>query len=278
MLKTILVPTDGSIYSESALYYAIELGRLYSARVRLINIIDVRLLESMSFSGLDRMADGLPVSRLQDELRDTLVEKSEQVLEAAQEMCETMGAQYESESVTGLVPETICRLSEEVDLVSMGQRGEFARWDKVTIGSSVESVVRHAAKPILLSPLVYKDIRRALLAYDGSGHANRALEVAADFCRHAGWPLLVLAVKDDLSEGGRIIKEAERLLLPYNLLTRMVVKKGDAAETILSTCRDENCDLVIMGAYGHTRIREAILGSTTEEVMRNTKIPLLLVR
>ena len=58
----------------------------------------------------------------------------------------------------------------------------------------------------------------------------------------------------------------------------IVVSSGNVVEQILSESQNRGCDLIVMGAYGHSKIRELILGSTTEQVMRKTTKPLLVYR
>jgi nucleotide-binding universal stress UspA family protein len=57
-----------------------------------------------------------------------------------------------------------------------------------------------------------------------------------------------------------------------------VLKEGNPEEVITSVAREGNHDLIVMGAYGHTRIRELILGSVTTLVLRKSTIPVLLSR
>jgi nucleotide-binding universal stress UspA family protein len=102
--------------------------------------------------------------------------------------------------------------------------------------------------------------------------------MAADLAFHLKTPLFVLAVDDDAASGKVTIDEALEYLGPFGLKVSVQVSKGAASEQILRACQVEKVDLVIMGAHGHTRLREALLGSTTEEVLRKIDLPLLMVR
>ena len=145
------------------------------------------------------------------------------------------------------------------------------------MGATLDGTVREANKPILVLPKEYRTIRKMLLAYDRSPQANHALQIAADFALRMKSPLIVLSADSDSMSGRKTIDEALEYLRPFELKLSAKVRKGRAGEEILRACRTEEVDLVIMGVHGHKRLRETLLGSTTEEVLRKIELPLLLV-
>ena len=64
----------------------------------------------------------------------------------------------------------------------------------------------------------------------------------------------------------------------YNVDAANIHKKGNIEDRIILYAKESGCDLIVMGAYGHSRIREALLGSTTIQVMRKTGSPVILVK
>ena len=74
-----------------------------------------------------------------------------------------------------------------------------------------------------------------------------------------------------------ILDEAELYLKAYKIETELLLKDGEPAEEILMTAKEKQISLIAMGAYGHN-IREFILGSITEHVMREATCPVLLYR
>lgn len=90
---------------------------------------------------------------------------------------------------------------------------------------------------------------------------------------------MLLNVNDSPQTGKQILQEAKEYLAPYKLSSlEEEVVAGDAAEKIISVSKDRKIDLIVMGSYGHSRIREAILGSTTVQTMRNATVPVLMAR
>jgi nucleotide-binding universal stress UspA family protein len=90
-------------------------------------------------------------------------------------------------------------------------------------------------------------------------------------------PITVLVVSDDLEKGIPILEEAQFYLEAYKVEVDVLLKDGEPAEEILLAAKDNTINLIAMGAYGHN-IREFILGSITEHVMREAPCPILLYR
>ena len=92
--------------------------------------------------------------------------------------------------------------------------------------------------------------------------------------------LLLPACGDkDAEQGRRSLSEAESYLKPYNLTTHFALQQtGKAPERIANFIREQDHDLLFIGAYGHSRIIEMVLGSTTEYVLRNADCPVFLNR
>ena len=73
-----------------------------------------------------------------------------------------------------------------------------------------------------------------------------------------------------------MLEEAQSYLKPYKVQVDLVGVSGNPEKEIIRVAGERHCDLMIMGAFGHSRIREAILGSTTEQVVRKADVPVLL--
>ena len=108
---------------------------------------------------------------------------------------------------------------------------------------------------------------------------NRGLTLAAaDFCLSFALPLAVAHVTRDEATGARVLDEAKRYLASYTIRTSFTSLSGHAPERIVAAIRSEGHDLLFIGAYGHSRIVEMVLGSTTEYVLRNAPCPVFLNR
>ena len=136
--------------------------------------------------------------------------------------------------------------------------------------------------------------RSILIAYDGSADAIAALRHAASLARdqHARIVLLTvvprvpvppvdaaaaIASRDLERTFGRVLHDAIEALPPdVGLDTRLV--HGKPARQILDVAREHDCDLIVMGSHGHGRLHGALIGCTSATVLRESTVPVLLLR
>ena len=116
------------------------------------------------------------------------------------------------------------------------------------------------------------------LAYDGSAPAQNALKLAAELSAQAAWPLSVVIITDDQALGAGLSEKAEAFLKTRVVDGTVLILKGKEDKELLKFIREGTVDLLVMGAYGHNRLREVLLGSTTSAVIRKSPIPVLLTR
>jgi len=277
MIKSILAAVDGSVYSNSVVRQSIQLAQKYGALLRFLTIVDIRIFKWAVYIGTDGFLPMIPTASYQKETQKILEEKAAEVLKKCAQQASKIKIEFVTTKIIGSPVEVICEQARMVDLIIMGRRGEYAPWGRKQMGATLDGTVREANKPILVLPKEYRAIRKMMLAYDRSPQANHALQIAADFALRMKSPLIVLAADSDSMSGRKTIDEALEYLHPFELKLSAKVSKGRAGEEILRACRTEEVDLVIMGVHGHKRLRDALLGSTTEEVLRKIELPLLLV-
>jgi nucleotide-binding universal stress UspA family protein len=116
------------------------------------------------------------------------------------------------------------------------------------------------------------------IAYDGSAPAQKALKLAAELSKQAAWPLSIVMVTSDRPSGDNIAKKAESLLSDLKVESATTILAGKEDKALLQFIREGTADLLVMGAYGHNRLRELLVGSTTSSVIRKSTIPVLLTR
>lgn len=277
MIKSILVPTDGSDYSKVALQYAVRLAQAYQAKVMLLSVIDIRLIEGpfvqeMALAGDPTM--GVHVAAVSSWLE----RRGKSYVETMAAECGKAGLTCESKLMTGIVSQEIIEQSKSCDLVVMGRHGEHFSWHGPLLGSTEENVVHGTMRPVLATPGEFHPFTRALVAYDGSRHASEALKLAADIAKGLQLPVVLLAADHDIARARERITEARRYLEPYRLDVADAAVIGEPAEEILNARAKHDCNLIVMGAYGHSPLREFIIGSITARVMRRAPCPVLIYR
>lgn len=277
MINSLLVALDSSAYTRAAIEHTLELGKAYQARVTGLHVLDVRYLEMPPYLDYSYTFEAVPPTLVSVDLIDKFKAKGERVTSDFRTAVSGAGLQVDARVEEGVPGQVIADLGSSFDLVIMGKRGEHAKWGRDLLGSTAEAVARRSVTPVLLVELQWRQLERALVLFDGSHPANRAVKLAAEMADRAGVKLQVLTVDEDAGRGEATIAEARSYLDPLGLDVSYLVMRGKVAKTAPAVLADDPADLVILGMRGHSPLRYLILGRTAEQVMRSVPLPVLLV-
>ncbi len=279
MFKTILVPIDSSDTSLVAVDYAIDLSKTFNSEIAGISIIDIKKLAGPFMRDLGTSIGGMvPYGDFQQNVRQFLEDTAMAALDELEGKCNSAGIPFTRTMKEGVVSKEIVESAQRCDMISMGMAGEHAFWRDAFLGSNLESVVRQSHKPVLVTPEKYKQITKILVAYDASSFSTKALIAGADIAQQMKLPLTVITVSDDIKSGEDILSQADENLKDCDITYDKVLKDGEAVSAILEFCEEGSYDLLAMGAYGHSKIRELIIGNTTIQILRKVNCAVLLCR
>jgi nucleotide-binding universal stress UspA family protein len=279
MIKTILIPTDGSDYGNTAIDYGVYIAKRLEARLTGLHVVDIRLLQGPVITDISGSIGLPPYQELYPVIEKGLEDRADVILKAFEERCAQGGIPAETRKAVGIINEAIIEEGKNHDWIILAQRGEHFHITKGGIlGSTAEAVVRHAGKPVLVTPQSYQDIESIGLAYDGSPPAQHALELAVFLADKMAWPLTILMVTDDQDRAAKCSKKAETYLEAFQIDCEMIVMGGKEDRAILQFIKEGAVELMVMGAYGRNRLHELFIGSTTSQVIRKSTIPVLLTR
>jgi nucleotide-binding universal stress UspA family protein len=212
-------------------------------------------------------------------MREVLQERGKSLLADFLAEASRRSVRADTAMTVGVVANEIAERARTADLVVIGRRGLNERFSTGLLGGTAESVSRKCPTPVFITPSQFRPCNSPLLAYDGSGRAAAAMQVAAEFCTTLQLPLTILTVHKEPDQGQHILAEAQTYLRPYQINASFHLEKtGKAPERISSFLAEQNHDLLFIGAYGHSRVIEMVLGSTTEYVLRNAPCPVFLNR
>ncbi|MCW5698549.1 MAG: universal stress protein [Rhodospirillales bacterium] len=211
----------------------------------------------------------------------------EEATEAAKQRIETVKLEVEAACASlpswewhgeeGAAEEIIANFAHLSDLVIVGQSPLTHPEGMVSLHIS-DYLVMSAGCPLLLVPKGWKVSplgRRILIAWKNSKEAISAVRSSFPFLCDAEEVFILAAPteKSETSPGSDL-----RDYLGYHGVNAKIygATKGDGGEAILAAASDCGCDLIVMGAMGHSRWREMILGGATDHVMRHTTIPVVM--
>lgn len=278
MIKNILVPLDGSEHSKGALEYALWMAERFSGALFGQHVIDTVSIEGTFFHDISGSLGFEPYIDISTKMREALEERGKAILEEFSRRCRERSIRHESFLDMGLVPNEICERAKAADLVVIGHRGINEEFSTGLLGGTAENVTRRSPRPVFVSTRAFRAIERPLLAYDGSQRAGAAMESAAEFCARFKLPLTVLHIARDEALGQKVLQTARSYLASYEIETRYELARGYPEQKIIDCLINFGYDLLFIGAYGHRRIIELVIGSATEYVLRKSPRPVFLSR
>ena len=283
MTEKIIALVDASIYARSVCDHAAWAASRGGFEVELLHVLGRREApERQDLSGAIALGAR---STLLGELAELDAQRAKlaqargrAILDDARAILEEAGVTASGSLRRGDIVEAVTEREADAAFVLIGKRGEAADFAKGHLGSNLERVVRSAKKPVFVASRGFRPIARLLIAYDGGASAMRAVDHVARSPLYAGLSVTVVTVGADAKRAERGLADARAMLGAGGLdvETRIVSGQPDAA--LGDLVETEGFDMLVMGAYGHSRIRSLIIGSTTTEMIRSCKVPVVLVR
>jgi nucleotide-binding universal stress UspA family protein len=183
------------------------------------------------------------------------------------------------DAAVATAPGVFARLARRFDLSILGQpEPEQPALDRLI----VEAALFDTGRPVLVVPYIQRaglKLDRILLCWDGSHSAARAAADALPFLRRSKLVEVVTVAsepaKSDEMPGADIAHHLARHGVKVEL-KRIVTAETDVASTILSHAADSSADFLVMGGYGHSRLREFVLGGMTREILASMTVPTLM--
>lgn len=274
---------DVSGYAPSVAAYAGWAASRLGAPLELMHAIDreaaavpIDLTGNLNLGAQEGLLEQMA---LLDEQRGKLAqERGRALLDDACAVAAEHGVAATLQQRQGRLVDTLLDLQDEVRLFVLGKRGEHANFARGHLGSNLERVIRAVERPVLVAPRAWNPVQRFMIAFDGSATTRRCVELVAASPLLRGLECEVLMVADADALDAEPMRWAQAQLEEAGFSPVMRAIPGAAEEVIARYVAAESIDLLVMGAYGHSRIRNLIVGSTTTQVVRNCPIAVLLLR
>ncbi|SDW80067.1 universal stress protein [Marinobacter mobilis] len=207
------------------------------------------------------------------------MEQGRHMLEAAEQRVREQGvSDVHLRQRHGDLTDSLLAIEDSTRLLVMGLHGESSSDRDIHIGSQLETVIRSVHRPVMLVPDEFTEPRSALFAFDGSPTTLKALEMLAQSPILKGLPVHVVMIGADTGDRHEQLKEAERALAALDSDIHLEICAGDVETALHRYQQEQGIDLLIMGAYGHSRIRQFLVGSTTTHMLKTSATPLIILR
>ncbi len=224
---------------------------------------------------------GIPASMI-DEQRAENEKAATGALAKFDAAAKRAGVSFESRAVTASIAgaaENFGAMARRFDLSVVAQ----AEPDKAAPEELiVEGALFGSGRPIVVVPYIQKgglELDRVMVCWDASRNAARAVADAMPFLKRAKAVDVVIVAserpKSDEIAGADIGQHLARHGLKVDV-KRIVATETDIANTLLSHAADTAVDFLVMGGYGHSRLREFILGGATRGILASLTVPVLM--
>ncbi|MFC2990466.1 universal stress protein [Halomonas tibetensis] len=284
MTEQVMAAIDGSKFSEGVCDAAAWASLALGAPLTFLHVNDNHAVpEERNLSGnlragaRERLLEEL--SQLDEQRAKVAQEQGRLMLQAAKERAIEDGvAEPGTRQRNGTLVETLEELQNDMRLLVIGKRGEGAEHNGDHLGSNLERVVRTLHRPILMVPDVFKTPETVMLAFDGSKTTRKGVEMLAKSPLFAGIPVQVVIVGAETGDNRSQLDWALKTLRVAGHEAEGAIRAGEVEATLRGYKEEQGIDMLVMGAYGHSRIRHLLVGSTTTEMLRRASVPILLLR
>ena len=273
MIKDILVNLSYGTSQDGVSNYALSVAETFGAHI----MGTAFAYDPVMASGFGLSANFIRVQQAEAQ------ERAESVAAAFDEATRRAGVSAETrriEAGIGDVPTQFAHIARRFDLSVIGQ---FERdGDHPTTNIVIEAALFESGRPVLIVPFIQKDrlkLDHVMVCWDGSRAAARAVADAMPFLTRSGKASIVVADIQSAKSADLPGADIATYLTRHGVnvtIERMPVSKIDASNTILSYAADTNPGLIVMGGYGHSRLREFILGGTTRGMLASMTKPTLM--
>ena len=285
MLASILLPLADLPQAAGAWDRAFWLAGKGGGHIQALGLINVRSFEIPVLGTADGFMPSVvspPMAESQALLKE-LTQRARDRVNKFAAMCALRGVSCSTDIKTGIPGEVIAHEAAAHDLVVLSRFGyeRMAQPDDHSAEPLVSSVIRGSVRPVLVAGNEFPAsgaLRRMIVAYDGSGHAARALAIAVELAGGFGIECVLATIAPSEAAAGEVLAPAEAYLLHHGVTpVRRVAVGAKPADLLCDLVGASGSELLVMGAYGHSPIREMLFGSTTERVLSHCKASVILL-
>jgi nucleotide-binding universal stress UspA family protein len=202
------------------------------------------------------------------------------MLAAARERASAAGVVHlDSRLRHGDFVDTIVEMESDAALFVLGKHHRTDRAARLHPEHHLERAIRAVQRPVLVAASeAFEPPRRIVLALDGSANARRAVDALSRHAVRAGLPVLVVMVGVGTTLARRQLDEARIALTQAGVQTQTELVPGEPQQVLPGLVKVQGAALLVMGACGHSRLRQFIVGSTTSTLLRVGDVPVLILR
>jgi nucleotide-binding universal stress UspA family protein len=270
-IKAILALADGGAGTEATLRTALLVAKGFSAH---LDVLHVRADPETMVPIVGEGMSGAMVEQVMDAMVKSIETRASAARAAYQRVCEPAGDAVAWRAATGREPEVTAAAGRLADLIVLG-RPDSA--EEAPMAATIDAALFDTGRPVLVAPptAVTAVGNRVAIAWNGTAQSARAVAVALPFLVKAQQVIIAVGGGEDArAPAVGLVAYLERHGVRATI-EGFVVSHG-VGKSLLEHVGRLGADLLVMGAYGHSRLHEMILGGATREVLAGASVPVLM--
>jgi nucleotide-binding universal stress UspA family protein len=275
-MKTILACLTSAEHAEDVLSLAVPLARRFDAHVIGFHPVEMLAVYPGMVAPVPE-AVYVHFEESREEIAESIREVFEHRVKAEDFASEWRQVRTESLSAAARIVEA----ARTCDVVVMAQASEDE--DQSDIYLAQENVIRQSGRPVLHVPRGFKGEavgKSVVIGWSPTREAARAVHDALALME-PGSKAAIVSVSDSATHGYDAATELARALDRHGIEAEVVersARKADVAETLRREALERGADLIVTGAFGHSRIYDFVIGAVTLDLMRHAELPVLFSR
>ncbi|MCI2283921.1 universal stress protein [Colwellia sp. MSW7] len=219
------------------------------------------------------------MTKLDEQKSKIALQLGSELLEFVASSAKTSGIEHiETLQRHGDVVEALLDLEKDTRLIVIGRSGLQHNSDFKALGSHIETLLRKSAQPVFIVPKTFSAPKSFMIAYDGRASAERALQKVLDSGLLNGVDCHLVSVKNNEPALMSKFESAKIKLQTKGFTVTTAFLEGNINEALMTYQKSHDIELVIMGAFGHSKIRQFFVGSNTMKMLEKTPVPLIVLR
>ena len=283
-MSKIIASIDGSLSTRTVCDYAAWFSQKLERPLELLHIIEKpniqspqNLSGSLGLGGREVLLEEIvrleeAKARVELQHGEVLLEEAKKYLKESYDIIPQVFQRH------GSLLETVTAIEEEFRVLIMGKYGNQTDQLSDKIGTQIENVVRAVHKPVLITYSPFEEPSSFLIAFDGSPTAKICVERISSSPLLKGLSAHLVYVGEPTQEIQKEIDWAEEQLQQAGFKPTILIQQGEVEKTIIDYSDTRQISLLVVGAYGHSRIRQFFIGSSTSKLIARSTKPVLLLR
>lgn len=277
---------DGLATTAAVIDWAAWSARRLNVPLELLHVLDRHPEHALVSDYSGAIGLGAQESLLQ-ELSALDAQRSQLAQEAGRQLLVSARARAAAGGVTqldtrlrhGELVDNVLELEGDARLFVLGEHHRASTSRKIHLDHHVERVIRAVKRPVLVATAEqFEAPQRVVIAFDGSPTGHKTVETVARSPLLVGLPVLLAMAGTDTPQARQQLAAAAQVLQAAGFTVTTELLPGEPEQALPALAKAQGATLLVMGAYGHSRFRHLVVGSTTTTLLRLSEVPVLILR